>query len=49
MQKNDVPMLGPRYWATLFLECIFGANTGDLVADSIGAFIRPFMGLPLSS
>jgi uncharacterized membrane-anchored protein len=36
MQKQHMPVLGPRFWAALCLASIFGANTGDYFARDLG-------------
>jgi uncharacterized membrane-anchored protein len=33
MQLKHVPQMGIKYWAALILASIFGANTGDFLAD----------------
>jgi uncharacterized membrane-anchored protein len=33
VQLKHVPLLGKKYWAALILASIFGANTGDFLAD----------------
>jgi hypothetical protein len=44
MQVNHVPTIGKKYWAALILASIFGANTGDFLADGIG--LGHIYGLP---
>jgi len=44
MQITHVPTIGKKYWAALILASIFGANTGDLLADAVG--LGHIAGLP---
>lgn len=44
MQPNHVPTLGTKYWTALILASIFGANTGDFLADVMG--LGHIAGLP---
>ena len=45
MKVNHVPSLGAKYWAALIIASIFGANTGDFLADQLG--LGHLAGLPV--
>jgi uncharacterized membrane-anchored protein len=44
MQPNHVPSIGKKYWISLILASIFGANTGDFLAGVMG--LGHVVGLP---
>jgi uncharacterized membrane-anchored protein len=51
MQQMHLPMLGLRYWTTLCLASIFGANMGDFFARDLGlghVYGLPFLALALA-
>lgn len=45
MKPQHVPTLGPKYWTALVLASIFGANTGDFMADAL--HLGHWAGLPV--
>lgn len=45
MQQKHVPVMDVKYWLALGLASIFGANTGDFLADVVG--LGHISGLPI--
>jgi uncharacterized membrane-anchored protein len=45
MQQKHVPAMDKKYWSALILASIFGCNTGDFVADTLG--LGHVSGLPI--
>jgi len=49
MQLKQIPPLGPRYWSSLFLSALFGADAGDVLADQAGLWVLAVLSIRLSS